>query len=144
MAVLTISARALGKRKPLVPDWQVPFPPEEKGGSEPLTLRQLITRIVRREVEAFKQRQEDRQVVRILTERQIEEGLGKGKVDAGGRNLHQFVDPDEAVAVALQAFEDGLYLVILDGEECRELDREIYLHPESHLVFVRLVMLAGG
>lgn len=144
MAVLTISARALGKRKPLVPDWQVPFPPKEQGGGEPITLRQLITRIVRREVEAFKQRQEDRQVVRILTERQIEEGLGKGKVDAGGRNLHQFVDADEAVAVALQAFEDGLYLVILDGEECRELDREIFLHPESHLVFVRLVMLAGG
>jgi hypothetical protein len=144
MAVLTISARAWGKRKPLVPDWQVPFPPEEQGGGEPLTLRQLITRIVRREVDAFKQRQEDRQVVRILTERQIEEGLSKGKVDAGGRNLHQFVDPDEAVAVALQAFEDGLYLVILDGEECRELDREIFLHAESHLVFVRLVMLAGG
>lgn len=144
MAVLTISARALGKRKPLVPDWQVPFPPEEQGGGEPLTLRQLITRIVRREVEAFKQRQENRKVVRILTERQIEEGLSKGKVDAGGRNLHQFVDPDEAVAVALQAFEDGLYLVILDGEECRELDREIFIHPESHLVFVRLVMLAGG
>jgi hypothetical protein len=144
MAVLTISARALGKRKPLVPDWQVPWPPEEQGGGQPLTLRQLITRVVQREVEAFKQRQGDRQIVRILTERQVEEGLSKGKVDAGGRNLHQSVDPDQAVAVALQAFEDGLYLVILDGEECRELDREIFLHPESHLVFVRLVMLAGG
>lgn len=144
MPVLTISARALGKRKPLVPDWQVPWPPEEGSGGEPLTLRQLITRVVLREVEAFKQRQEQRQVIRILTERQMEEGLAKGRIDPGGRTLHQLVDPDAAVATALQAFEDGLYLVILDGEEQRELDREIHLHADSHLVFLRLVMLAGG
>ena len=144
MSVLTISARALGRRKPLVPDWQVPWPPDEKEGGEPLTLRQLITRVVLQEVEAFKKRQEDRQIVRILTERQIEKGLTKGRVDSGGRSLHQPVDPDAVVATALQAFGDGLYLVILDGEEQRELDREIFLQSDSHLVFVRLVMLAGG
>ena len=144
MSVLTISARAMGKRKPLVPDWQVPWPPEEHDRSEPLTLRELITRIVRQEVEAFQQRQERGKFVRILTERQIEEGLAKGRVDSGGRDLHQTVNPEEAVATALQAFEDGLYLVILDGEEQRELDREVLLQSDSHLVFVRLVMLAGG
>jgi hypothetical protein len=144
MPLLTISARALGKRKPLVPDWQVPWPPEDSNAGEPITLRQLITRIVRQEVEAFKQRQEERKVVRILTERQIEEGLFKGRVDPGGRDLQQNVDAEAAVATALQAFEDGLYLVILDGREQRELDREVFIRPDSHLVFVRLVMLAGG
>ena len=84
------------------------------------------------------------QIVRILTERQIEEGLVKGRIDSGGRNLHQTVNPDEAVATALQAFEDGLYLVILDGDEQRELDRQIFLQTDSHVVFVRMVMLAGG
>lgn len=142
--LLTVSARALGKRKPLVPDWQLPWSPEEPQGGEPITLRALITRVVLNEVDAFKKRQEDRKVVRILTERQIEQGLEKGRVDSGGRNLHQDVDPEAAVATALQAFEDGLYLVILDGEEQRELDREVFIHAESHLVFVRLVMLAGG
>jgi len=144
MSLLTISARAMGKRKPLVPDWQVPWPPEEHDAGEPVTLRQLITRIVLQEVEAFKERQNRGQVVRILTERQIEEGLAKGRVDSGGRNLHQSVDPDQAVAAALLAFEDGLYLVILDGEEQRELDRQIFLQADSHMVFVRLVMLAGA
>ena len=144
MSVLTISARAMGKRKPLVPDWQVPWPPPEDDQSEPLTLRQLIRRIVLQEVEAFKQRHETKKLVRILTERQIEEGLVKGRVDSGGRDLHQTVRPEEAVATALQAFEDGLYLVILDGDEQRDLDREVFLQADSHLVFVRLVMLAGG
>ena len=144
MSILTISARAVGKRKPLVPDWQVPWPPEEHDSGEPFTLRELLTRIILDEVEAFKGRQEAKLRIRILTEAQIEAGLTKGRVDAGGRNLHQSVNPHEAVATALQAFEDGLYLVILDGEEQHELDRQIFLQPDSHLVFVRLVMLAGG
>jgi hypothetical protein len=142
--MLTLSARALGRRKPLVPDWQVPWPPEQDGGGEPLTLRELITKIVLEEVEAFQKRQEQRKLVRILTEREIEAGLEKGRVDSGGRDLHQKVDPEEAVATALQAFEDGIYLVVLDGEEQRDLDREVHVKPESQLVFVRLVMLAGA
>jgi hypothetical protein len=144
MSLLTISARVMGKRKPLVPDWQVPWPPDEHGGGEPLTLRQLITRIVIQEVKAFKERQENRRLTRILTERQMEEGVAKGRVDSGGRDLHQAVKPEEAVATALLAFEDGLYLVILDGEEQRELDQQVFLKSDSHVVFVRLVMLAGG
>jgi hypothetical protein len=134
----------MGRRKPLVPDWQVPLPPREPGAGEPITLRQLITRVVLQEVEAFKQRQDDRRLVRILTEREMEAGLEKGRVDSGGRELRQEVDPEAAVATALQAFEDGIYLVVLDGEEQRELDREIHLQEESHLVFLRLTLLAGA
>lgn len=144
MSQLTISARAMGKRKPLVPDWQVPWPPEEHDDGEPTTLRQLITRIVLSEVQAFKDRQEAKERVRVLTERQIEDGMAKGRVDAGGRNLYQTVNEEQAVGTALQAFEDGIYLVILDGEEQRDLDRQVYLKAESHVVFVRLVMLAGA
>ncbi len=144
MSVLTISTRVMGKRQPLVPDWQVPWPPDEQDPGEPLTLRQLLTRIVLQEVAAFQERQESRQRVRILTERELESGLARGRVDPGGRDLHQAVNPGHAVATALQAFEDGLFLVILDGAEQRELDRQIFLQPDSHLVFLRLVMLAGG
>jgi hypothetical protein len=144
MSILTISARAMGKCRPLVPDWQVPWPPDDPGRGEPLTLRQLITRVVLKEVEAFQQRQQERRFARILTERQMEDGLAKGRVDSGGRELHQSVNPDAAVATALQAFEDGIYLVILDGEEQRDLDHEVHLQADSHLVFVRLVMLAGA
>lgn len=144
MPVLKISARAMGKRKPLVPDWQIPWPPEEKGGGETLTLRELITRIVQNEIQAFAKRQEERKLVRILTERDIEAGLEKGRVDSGGRDLHQKVDPDVAVGTALQAFEDGLYLVFLDEEEQRDLDKVVFLRPDSKLTFVRLTMLAGA
>ncbi|PWU20003.1 MAG: hypothetical protein C5B50_04965 [Verrucomicrobia bacterium] len=143
MGFLTLSARVAGRRRPLVPDWQMPWPPDEAGG-EGLTLRELITRIVREEVQAFEKRQEERKLVRILTETQIESGLEKGRVDSGGRNLHQKVDADAAAGTALQAFEDGLYLVFLDDEEQRDLDKQVFLQHDSKLTFVRLALLAGA
>jgi hypothetical protein len=34
--------------------------------------------------------------------------------------------------------------VILDGREQRNLDEQIFPSPDSHVTFLRLVMLAGG
>jgi hypothetical protein len=141
--MLTISGKALGRKKPLFADFSVPFPPElGDGGST--TLRDVIDRVVRNEVQAFKQRQEDRKLLHALTSRQIEEGAERGKIDMGGRDLKQKVDAEEAVGVALEAFEDGLYLVAVDGQEQRSLDAQVFLQPDSRIAFVRLVMLAGG
>lgn len=142
--MLTISGKALGQKKPLFADFSIPLPPEAMEGGERVTLRRLIERIVRHEVQAFRQRQEERKLVRFLTAREIEAGAAKGKIDVGGRDLDQQVDEDAAVGAALQAFEDGLYLVILDGEEQKELDRELHLGSDTRVTFVRLTLLAGG
>jgi hypothetical protein len=141
--MLTIQGKAVGRKKPLFADWSLPLPPDLGEGGR-LTLRDLISRIVRAEVAAFRGRQEERRLVRALTARQIEEGAVKGKVDMGGREEPPPVDEDAAVAAALQAFADGLYLVVLDGAEQRGLDQEVFLRPDSAVTFVRLVMLAGG
>jgi hypothetical protein len=141
--MIQISGQTLGRKKPLFADWSIPFPPElGEGGA--LTLRDFITRIVRSEVQAFKDRQEERRFLHALTAGDIEKGVVRGKVDSGGRNERQKVDENESVAVALQAFEDGLYLVVLDEQEVRKLDQQVALQPESRVTFVRLTMLAGG
>lgn len=141
--MLTISGKALGRKKPLFDDFSVPFPPDLGDGGT-VTLRDLINRVVRAEVEAFKKRQDERRFLRALTAKQIDDAAARGKVDMGGRDLKQHVDADDAVAVALEAFEDGLYLVIVDGQEQRALDSQIFLQPDSKVAFVRLTMLAGG
>jgi hypothetical protein len=142
--MLTIDARVLGRKKPLFGDWSIALPPDAAGDGEPWTLRKLITRIVLEEVAAFRDRQEERKVIKVLTPAQIDDGVAKGIVDMGGRDLKQKVDPEAAVAAALQAFEDGIYLVVLDGEEQRDLDREIHVQPDSRVTFVRLALLSGG
>jgi len=62
----------------------------------------------------------------------------------GGTDLGQNVDEEQAVGAALQAFEDGLYLVVLDGAEQRDLDKQVFLHADSRITFVRLAMLSGA
>jgi len=141
---LTIAGRGLGrKQKTLFEDFSVPFPPDLSDGGG-LTLRQLITRIVQAEVEAFTQRQQQRRLTKVLSPAQIEHGLEKGKVDMAGNKLQQEVKPEAAVAAALQAFEDGLFLVVVDETEQRDLDAQIYIQPGSRITFIRLVFLAGA
>jgi len=141
--MIQISGRALGRKKPLFADWSIPLPPGLGDGGS-VTLRDLIARIVRAEVQAFRDRQEERRILHALTASDIEKGVVRGKIDSGGREERQKVDDEEAVEVALQAFEDGLYLVVLDEQEVRQLDQQVFLNNESRVTFVRLTMLAGG
>ena len=139
-----ISGRALGRRQPLFADWSVEFPPEFRSGGG-ATLRDVIARVVRDEVRAFRDRQDERRVFRALTAREIETGAAAGKIEAGGREgPPQPVDEEDAVGTALQAFEDGLYLVVIDDAEQRSLDAPVFVQPDSRITFVRLTLLAGG
>ena len=144
MTTINIIGKSLGSRKPLFADFSIPVPGDfsNDGGT---TLRNLLSQIVRHEVSAFHSRQEQRQFLQVLTKKQIESAAESGKIISGQSDVPlQIVDEEEAVAVACQAFEDGLYLVVLDDEEQTKLDQQVYLQPESRLTFIRLTMLAGG
>jgi hypothetical protein len=141
---ITVEGKMLGQRKPLFSDWWIDLPPEGEDASERLTLRALITRLVREEVRAFGGRQEQRRLTRVLTKTEIDERVARGKVDMGGHDDAGIIDPEAAVAAALQAFEDGLYHVFIDDEQQQKLEGEVYLKPQSRVTFLRLVALVGG
>ena len=141
----TIVGKALGQKKPLFADFSIPLPPDIREGEGGLTLGKLIERIVRQQVAGFRQRQESRKLLRVFTARQIAEGVERGKIESGGSEVEpQQVDEEEAVATALQAYEDGLYLVVIDGQQPRSLEQEVFVSSESKITFVRLTLLAGG
>jgi hypothetical protein len=141
--MLTVSARAIGRKKPIVPDFSIPVPDGLAAGRSFL-LRDVIEHVVRAEVAAFRDRQAERRLVRALTADQIAEGLATGKVSAGGSDLDQAVDAGRAVAAALEAFGDGLFLVVVDDVELTDLNAVVPLAESSRLTFIRLTMLAGG
>jgi len=144
-SAITVQARMVGQTEPLLADWSIPYPPDLREGGDRITLRHLITRVVLAEVDAFRKRQSEQCFLNVLTRRQIEEGAARGKVISGDREIPpQFVDEEQAVGAALQAFEDGLYLVVLDDGPQEHLDREVYVRPGSRVCFIRLTMLAGG
>lgn len=136
---LTVTGKALGRTKPLFADFSVPAP-----ATGETTLRQLIDHVVRQEVTAFHERQAERRLLRALTARQIDEGLAAGKVAAGGGSVDQKVDVEQAIAAAVEALTDGLFLVVLDEAEVRDLDSPLTLTESSRLTFIRLTLLAGG
>jgi glycine/D-amino acid oxidase-like deaminating enzyme len=141
--MLTIAAKALGRKKPLFEDYSVP-PPAALAAGQPVTLRDLIGHVVRAEVAAFQQRQAERRLLKALTAKQIADALETGKVQAGGSELDQHVDPEQAVATALEACTDGLFLVVVDETEVTDLDSVVPLTESSRLTFIRFTMLAGG
>jgi hypothetical protein len=142
---MVIETRVVGKKSRPLDRWSIPTPPTgESGGGGGITLRELIAQVVRSEVSAFEKREQARRLIRVLSDTEITEGAARGKVDSGGRAPTGPVDEGAAIGAALQGFEDGLYLVILDGVEQRELDKQVYVSPDSRLVFVRLTFLAGA
>jgi len=141
---LAIDARLLGHKRPILTDWGMTLPLDLTGEATRLPLRDILTQVVLAEVGAFQQRQEERRLARILGPDHLAAGVAGGKVDLGERDLAQPVDAEAAVTAALQAFEDGLYFVFVEGEQITSLDEPVSLRPEMHLSFVRLVALAGG
>lgn len=140
----TVEGKVVGQKRPLFTDWHIELPPVDEGRGDHLKLRDLITSIVVKEVDAFKTRQHERKLARVMSRESIEQSAIQGKVDPGERDLQQTVNLDDAVAVALQAFEDGLYFVFIDEIQQTNLNNEIYLKTNSNVVFLRLTALVGG
>lgn len=129
----------MGKTQPIFTNWQLLLEIETV-----VTLRDLLTQIVRREVANFEDRQQQHCLIQVLSSTQISLGVEQGKVDLGGRDLEQEIDVEAAIATALQAFTDGSYFVFLDEQQQGNLDDVVTLQPDSHLLFLRLVPLVGG
>ncbi|MUG98960.1 hypothetical protein F7734_44370 [Scytonema sp. UIC 10036] len=119
---ITIEGKLLGRAKPLFANWCIPLPIELSSDSNHLTLQELLTKIILKDIEAFCTRQEQRRLTHVLTKSQIQQGVELGKVEMGGSDLQYEVDSQAAVDKALQAFEDGLYFVFVDEEQQLDLD----------------------
>jgi len=144
-ASITVEGKVVGQRRPAVAGWAVPLPPEVDAGTASWRLRDLITRVVLEEVEAYRDRQERRRTIQALTAGEIQQGIEVGKVVPGGAEEPAGeANPEEAVRVALQGFDDGLYFVFVDGVQQRRLDDPVPIRRESQVSFLRLVALAGG
>jgi hypothetical protein len=135
---LTISGKVLGKSQNLFTSWQLSLP------EQPLTLAELLAQIVQSEVQAFRDRQADRRSTKVLGIIEIEAGVALGKVSSGGSDLEQVVEVEGAIENALQAFQDGFYLVFIDDKQQEDLRAVVDLKVNSELLFLRLTPLVGG
>ncbi|HEV2236968.1 MAG TPA: hypothetical protein VGR57_09945 [Ktedonobacterales bacterium] len=142
---LTIETTALGQRRTTRDEWTLPvaLPTAAAGAPAALPLGALITAIVSAEVAAFHERQQARRLDRVLAPEQIAADAARGKISPTGTEP-QAVRVADAVATALQAFADRLYLVLVDGAPADALDQVVTVGETSRVRFVRLVALIGG
>ncbi len=140
MTTVQVEAAVAGRKRAGSPEHelQVSLP------SGPTSLRGLIEAIVRAEVAAFTERARGEQLVRVLTEEALQEGVASGAVRSGGSEVTAEVDPDEAVLTAIEAQRDGLYQAIIDEEPVDDLDMVLEIRDGTRVMFLRLVPLAGG
>ena len=106
------------------------------------TTKDLITELVKINVEKFNKKIDDKDILSIMTNEYIAEAARSGKI---GDEVHgdKKANLKKALDTAYLAFEDGLYCIFINDEQSEKLDDSLNLKDGDILTFIRLTMLAG-
>ena len=106
------------------------------------TTKDLITELVKINVEKFNKKIDDKDILSIMTNEYIAEAARSGKI---GDEVHgdKKANLEKALDTAYLAFEDGLYCIFINDEQSEKLDDKLNLKDGDILTFIRLTMLAG-
>jgi hypothetical protein len=136
---LTIQAKIIGRRGPALQPLLLEVP-----GPIP-SLRQLLAAIVQQQIAEFLERKQQATFLRVLSQAQLDEGAEAGRILSGDPDRqHPAPDPQQSLQAVLTAFGDGLFYVFLDDVQIESLDETIQIQESSHILFARLIPLAGG
>ena len=106
------------------------------------TTKDLITELVKINVEKFNKKIDDKNVLSVMTNEYIAEVARSGKI---GDEVHRDKKANlkKALDTAYLSFEDGLYCIFINDEQSEKLDDSLNLKDGDVLTFIRLTMLAG-
>ena len=110
----------------------------------PRTLRELIEESVRACIRAYRERGDQANAPKPLTDEQYEGMREVGKFAFGVHYNENAVNEEKAIAAAVEAVEDGLVRIFKGNEEICELDEAIDIAEGDVFTFVKLTMLAGS
>ena len=133
--IIYINIKQIGKRKDVV--GKIPFIYESK----PYNLRELIRDTVTICVNDYTKRMVKGE--HVVEQGQITDMAMVGKIAFGIIYGEKNPNIQEAIDVAITAFQDGLFRVFINEEEICELDEAINISEEDTVTFIRLTMLAG-
>lgn len=132
-----IQVKQLGKRKCGIEKTSVDFV------TPPVNVQELIEAIVSWQVDEYNERLQQSEVLKYLTQEEVENKATSGKVNFGVNYNGKPAIETEAIINALQSYEDGIFRIFIDETETGELLSSIQLKEESTLTFIRLTMLSG-
>lgn len=119
--------------------------------NEHLTVRELITQTVEEQVRDLLihrklDNEKARQILQrqYLTEEEIQKQATSGVVKQPSKKPHAYIDSAVQVNKAILAFDNGTFMIVVDGRQLEDLDEMIALSPSSKVTFVRMTPLVGG
>ena len=106
------------------------------------TTKDLITELVKINVEKFNKKIDEKDILSIMTNENIAKAARIGKI---GDEVHgdKKANLEKALDTAYLAFEDGLYCIFINDEQTEKLDDILNLKDGDILTLIRLTMLAG-
>lgn len=128
---VTILGLQLGQRKPLFPERTVKIARQYLDEAGQIRLDTLLAEIVALEVAAYQERQAGQGLLQVLSAADMSAGRQQGRIGAPDRPVAAPVDLAEAVAVAQQAFADGLFFVFVDDAQVESLTELVALGEGS-------------
>ena len=135
---LKVEVKQLGARGKRV----VPVPFEIEGN--PSTAGELIAATAKKCAEEYNERvRKGETMISPLSEREINDMAGVGRITFGICNSDKLQDVGKAVDSALLAFSDGLFCLFINGKQMTAAEQAITLNEDDVLTFIRLTMLAG-
>ena len=111
---------------------------------KPETVKDLIEQTVLTCVDQYNARLAQTDVSPLPSQGEMEAMAELGKVAFGAFAEGKPADPRKAVDTAIMGYQDGLYRIFLNDRLLTGLDEELGLQEDDHLIFIRLVMLAGS
>lgn len=140
---ITVQIKQLGKKHPLLDNELI----ELKTLTSPTTVRDFIQAVVTQQVEVYNRQQtttDDDGKAKSVQVDYLPLLIDTGKISFGERYHDQKADLADAIDVAIQAFEDGLYTIFKSDDQLDDLSQTIQIQEEENFSFIRLTFLAGS
>lgn len=106
--------------------------------SNTVTIKDVIEARVRQEVERYNQKLPD------YYNGLIEPNDAEKTINGYKQRTKKTIDAEKQVYVALDAFQKNGFFVLVDNQQCTELEQTVQLTSNTHIAFVKLTPLVGG
>lgn len=140
---IKVTVKQLGKRHPVLLEQKLEIDHHESR----ISLEDLLKRVVQQQVEAFNAKSfeaEDEDRSKIPNENYLNILTDTGKAGLGSIYNQKRADLEKAQENAIQAFEDGIFVVFYNDQPIENITHIIDLSLQHTFTFIRLTFLAGS
>lgn len=107
------------------------------------TLEDLITQLVTHNVNSFNKEIETNKILSFLSPSEIQNQSITGKIGFGEIENKTKANIKSSIENALQAFEDGIFVVFIDDDEVKTIKEPLAIKESSSITFIRMTFLTG-